>query len=393
MNNNILKSGVQHFINKNMNTDIMSVLLKKPVFEAISQKELVEQLEAKKKCQHKLPTWFKTPNIYYPNKRNIEQSSSEKTARYKANLVHGKTLLDSTGGFGIDTFFFSKKIDQVFHCELDENLSQIATHNLKILGVRNCTFVFEDSINFVMHYPLNFDWIYMDPSRRNRQKEKVFLLEDYEPPVLQNLDILFTKTTYILLKSSPLLDIKQGIAELKYVKEVHIVAVNNEVKELLWILESEFKGSVCIKTVNLKNNHTQTFNFKIADEAKAKILLDSPKSFLYEPNTAILKAGAFKTLGEALKLRKLHQHSHLYTSENHFPHFPGRSFKIIKTIAATKKKFKSLGIIKANITVRNFPETVATIRKKYGIQDGGDSYLFFTTDNANQKVVILCAKV
>src|SRR6056297_302849 len=224
----------------------MSVLLEKPNFEGVSQKELAEQIEAKKKCQDKLTTWFNTPNIYYPNKLNIEQTSSETTAAYKAQMVSGKSLVDLTGGFGVDSYFFSKKMESVLHCEITSELSEIACHNFKVLGQENIECYPVDGVVFLKSSTSNFDWIYIDPSRRNDKKGKVFLLEDCLPNLPENLSLLFEKTQNILVKTSPLLDIKMGIETLEFVKEVHVVAVQNEVKELLFILEKGYTGSIQI---------------------------------------------------------------------------------------------------------------------------------------------------
>jgi len=393
LNKIILNTGVQNFIKNNWNTDIVSVLLKKPLFEGITQRELAEQLESKKKCKDKLPTWFHTEQIYYPNKLNIEQTSSEISGKYKAGLVNGKSLIDLTGGFGVDSFFFSKKFDEVTHCEIDENLSKMAAHNAQLLGSKNSIFKTGNGVDFIRGSNSKFDWVYVDPSRRNDSKEKVFLLKDCEPNVPKFLDDLFQKTTNILIKTSPLLDIKQGLKELTFVREVHVVAVKNEVKELLWLLEKGFDEEVTIKTINLKTDHTETFDFQLPDESYAISIPEYPQTYLYEPNAAILKAGAFKILSQRLAIGKLHPHSHLYTSQKLVPYFPGRSFEIVKTVPVGKKELKKLGISKANVTVRNFPERVDSIRKIYKIKEGGKEYLFFTTDKSNKKIAIHCVKV
>ncbi|MDT0540946.1 class I SAM-dependent methyltransferase [Croceitalea sp. P059] len=387
MNKAILKTGVQEFIKNNWSTDIVSVLLKKQLFQDITQKELVEQLEAKKKCKHKLPTWFKTPKIYYPEKLHIEQTSSEQTAEYKADLITGKLLLDITGGFGVDDYFFSKKIDQVYHCELNQKLSKIASYNFEVLGAKNIILNNEDGLDFLNKTELSFDWIFIDPSRRNEVKGKVFLLQDCLPDVPSNLDKIFEKSKNILIKTAPLLDIKQGISDLKFVKEIHIVAIKNEVKELLWILEKGFRGSIQIKTRNLKTNSNEEFDFILEDEKATLSEIDLPQKFLYEPNSAILKSGGFKSIGKAFEIKKLHEHSHLYTSEK-FIDFPGRRFKIENVLPCNKKELQKLNLTKANITTRNFPESVASIRKKLKLKEGGDHYLFFTTNSNNKRIII-----
>lgn len=392
MNKLVLNTGVQEFISKNISSDIMSVLLGKPAYEGILQKELVEQIEAKKKCKDKLPTWFQTINIYYPNKLNIEQTSSELTAAYKARLINGKSLVDTTGGFGVDSYFFSKKIASVFHCEINQELSEIARHNFKVLGRENIECLPEDGINFIANSSSYFDWIYIDPSRRNDAKGKVFLLEDCLPNLPEHLPLLFQKTTNILVKTSPLLDIKLGIEALDFVKEVHVVAVQNEVKELLFVLEKEFTGSIKIRTINIALQREDTFDFNLEQEQVSLIEFKEPSSYLYEPNAAILKSGGFKSVGKDHGLAKLHPHSHLYTSDR-LVDFPGRRFKINEMIPYSKKSMKSLGGSKANITTRNFPVSVAELRKKHRIKDGGNQYLFFTKSLNDTLIVLDCEKI
>lgn len=392
MNKLILHTGVQLFIDKNWDTDTLSVLLQKPLFDGISQKELVEQLEAKKKCKDKLPTWFTTPHIYYPNKLNIEQTSSEQTARYKASLVVGKSLLDLTGGFGVDTYFFSKKIEEVFHCEINKELSEIATYNFGVLEQENVTCIPEDGIHYLQNNSQKYDWIFVDPSRRNENIGKVFLLKDCLPNIPEQLPLLFNHTQKVLIKVSPILDLTQGLEELSFVKQVHVVAINNEVKELLYLLEQDYTGDVMIKTINFTHGREVVFDFVLNEEKASSTKLGSPQKFLYEPNAAILKSGGFKIVGEKYGLDKLHQHSHLYTSET-LLEFPGRRFSIVQVLPYSKKTLRSFSQTKANVTTRNFPLSVAEIRKKHKIKDGGDRYLFFTKNHDDSLLVLDCSKV
>ncbi|CAM4379705.1 class I SAM-dependent methyltransferase [Zobellia nedashkovskayae] len=392
MNKNILHTGVQDFIIKNLNTDIMSVLLKKPIFDKISNRELTEQLEARKKCEKKLPTWFATANIYYPNKLNIEQTSSETSAKYKAGLVGGKSLVDVTAGLGVDSYFFSQKIDQIHHCELDQNLSEIAAHNYKILGIDNVKTHAQNGLDFIKNSKITFDWIYIDPSRRDGAKKRVFLLSDCLPNVVQNLDLLFLKSKNILIKTAPLLDISAGISELDFIKEIHVIAINNDVKELLWVLQKDYIGSISIKTINKTAEQDQIFDFKLESEKEAISEFSEPLTYLYEPNAAVLKSGAFKIIGQNLQLKKLHINTHLYTSDILID-FPGRRFKIESIFPYNKASFKKSGIKHANVTTRNFPESVATIRKKMKIKDGGQIYLFFTKNLVENVIVLRCFKV
>jgi len=391
LNTSILNTEIQYFINNNLHSNISEIVLKGTTFDAVTTKELIEQIEAKVKCVKKLPTWFNTPLIYYPNKLNIEQTSSETTAAYKGNLIRGKTMVDVTGGFGVDCYYFSKQFASVTHCEIDKNLSEIVAHNYEQLQISNISTIDTDGLEYLEKTKETFDWIYIDPSRRHDSKGKVFFLNDCLPNVPAHLDLLFKHSKNILIKTSPLLDISVGIGELQHVKTIHVVAVNNEVKELLWILEDGFTGDINIKTTNLKNGEDDYFEFQLKNEKSLESQYSQPLTYLYEPNSAILKAGAFNVISDKLSIFKLHKHSHLYTSESLIP-FPGRSFKIENTISYNKKELKQLGIIKANITTRNFPDTVDQIRKKLGIKDGGDVYLFFTTDVDSNKIVVITKK-
>ncbi len=370
----------------------MSVLFKNSNFDAISSKELAQQIEGRKKCQKKLPTWFNTPKIYYPKKVNIEQTSSEITAQYKRDIVSGKSLVDLTGGFGVDSYFFSQKIDTVFHCELDSELTKIATHNFDLLGAKNIRVLSQDGISFLQNSKQQFDWIFIDPSRRNNSKGKVFLLADCKPDVTKHLDLFFNKTKNILLKTSPLLDITSGIKSLRNAKEIHVVAVNNEVKELLWVLKKDYKNEIKITTTNITKPKNERFDFVLSDENKALAQLALPQKYIYEPNAAILKSGAFKAIGQQYQVFKLHQNTHLYTSQTLID-WPGRSFKILNVLPYNKKILKNLELQKANITVRNFPESVATIRKKFKIIDGGNTYLFFFKNCKEHYQILICSKV
>lgn len=391
MNANILNTDIQEFISKNLYTEITKLILKGTHFNTVSTTEIIDQIEAKKKAEKKLPTWFTAQNIYYPNKINIEQTSSETTANYKSKLLCGESIIDITGGFGVDCFYFSKHFKHVKHCEINQQLSLLVEHNYTQLNAININCINADGITHIASKRDVYDWMYIDPSRRHDSKGKVFFLKDCLPNIPLHLENLFKNTKNIAVKTSPLLDITIGISELQYVKDIHIVAVKNEVKELIWILESGFKGHINIKTVNLYRNFADHFDFKMHEETNNDSAYSIALNYLYEPNSAILKAGAFHTVANRFNVYKLHQHSHLYTSKKPVA-FPGRTFKITSVINYSKKKIKALHIQKANITTRNFPENVAHIRKKYQISEGGSVYLFFTTNHYNVKQVIICEK-
>lgn len=391
MNKNILHPEVQSYINDNLKVNIEQFIFKGSPFKDISVQELANQVIAKQKSEKKLPTWFQTKNIYYPPKLSIEQTSSEITAEYKSKLVNGDSIIDITGGFGVDCYAFSKRFKKVVHCEINEELSEIVSYNYEQLEVSNIRTIATDGLEHLKNTSEKFDCIYIDPSRRNDTKGKVFLLSDCLPNVPENLDFLFEMSDTILVKNSPILDISSTINELKFVKEIHVVAVNNEVKELLFLLKKEHKGLIETKTLNILKNKNQYFGFKLGNDFKFEYSM--PLKYLYEPNSAILKSGGFNQIASQQKVNKLHQHSHLYTSEKLVKDFPGRIFEINNVFTYNKKKIKKeITETKANITTRNFPKTVAQIRKETKLKDGGNSYLFFTTNINNELIVIDCTK-
>jgi len=391
LNTAILNTNVQQFITENLKTDITKLILKGSPFSDVSIQELANQIVAKQKAEHKLASWFRTQQIYYPSKINIEQTSSEHTANYKSNLVNGASIIDITGGFGIDCFYFSKQFEAVTHCEINAELSTIVAHNFKQLKINNITTFSGDAFDFLRSTKEKFDCIYIDPSRRDAVKGKVFLLQDCIPNVPENIDFLFSKTNQILIKTSPILDITSAINELKFVKEVHVIAIHNEVKELLFLLDKEHSKSIEIKTVNIGKEETKTFHFTYKEDLYSEY--SEPLSYLYEPNSAILKSGGFHQITNQLNVSKLQQHSHLYTADILLD-FPGRTFKIEQVLSYDKKKLKKLlPENKANITIRNFPKTVAQIRKETKIKEGGTIFIFFTTNFKNELTVVICRKI
>ena len=336
--------------------------------------------------------WFSSTKIIYPSKISVEQTSSEKTASYKSKLISGRKIIDLTGGFGVDAYYFSKQFAKVVHCEHNSELSEIVKHNFSQLNAENIECFSGESEAILEVLNEQFDWIYIDPSRRNDAKGKVFMLRDCEPNVPDLLDFYFNYSSKILIKTAPLLDLTAGLKELKNVSAIHIVALENEVKELLWEIHQGFEGNPEIKTVNLTKSKEESFEFNLG-ETNIKINYGEPEKFLFEPNAAILKSGGFDEVAFQFNLKKLHPHSHLYTSDEKID-FCGRVFEITTVFPYQKKEMKlHLENKKANITSRNFPESVETIRKKWRIKEGGNLYTFFTTDLKNNKIVLLCTKI
>lgn len=391
MDTSILSNEIQEYITLNINSDVSMLALQKNPFLDTDWASILNQIAVKQKAKIKLPTWFNTEKIIYPNKISLEQTSSEKTAKYKAELVAGNSLIDLTGGFGIDDYYFAQNINQVIHCEINEVLSEIVSHNLKQLHIENIKCIPEDSLNVLKNLNQQFDWIYIDPSRRNEAIGKVFMLKDCLPNVPELIDLYFGFSSNIMIKTAPILDITAGLSELKNIKTIHIIALDNEVKELLWILEKNYSGTIQIISCNLNKDQTEKFAFKYGNLSISNYSL--PKKYVFEPNAAIMKSGGFDEITNRFEIEKLHPNSHIYTSDKQID-FPGRVFKIEHCIAYNKLNMKShLENKKANVTTRNFPETVDNIRKKWKIKDGGNVYCFFTTDINNTKIVLLCTKL
>jgi len=387
----ILKPEIQEFIINNCKTDLTKISLAKNPFPEIEFRQIINQIAAKQKAKDKLPIWFTTENIVYPEKISIEQTSSEITAYYKASLVNGTSLIDLTGGFGIDDYYFSKNVKNVVHCEINSELSEIVKHNFKQLQVNNIKCISGDSSIILKDLDQKFDIIYIDPSRRNDVKGKVFLLKDCLPNVIELQDFYFTFSNKIIIKTAPILDIKAGLNELQNVKEVHIVAVENEVKELLWILEKEVIQSPKLLCINFEKDKTYKQEIALNNELTASFSL--PKKYLYEPNASLLKSGCFDAIAALFSIEKLHQHSHLYTSDS-LQNFDGRKFEIIKVIPYQKNEIKTcIANKKMNVSTRNFPLKVEEIKKKHKITDGGTIFSFFTTNMNNEKIVLLCEKI
>ena len=388
INHALLRPEVQAFITE-YDGPLAKLAFAGSPFENISVQELLQQIGGRRQIEKKLPHWYNTSQIIYPPKENLEQSSSEITAKYKAGLVRGETLADLTGGFGVDTYYFSENFSEVHHFETNEDLSEIAAHNFGVFGKANVKCFGKDGLAAIEKE--TYSVIYADPSRRHRQKGKVFLLKDCEPDIPSNLSAILNRGQILLLKTSPMLDISAGLQELSQVAEIHIVAVANEVKELLWLIKPEASSKPFIKTVNFSKEKIERFDFEWGATPPAQYT--PPQKYLYDPNAAIMKSGAFDLISDRLNLGKLHKNTHLYTSED-LRDFPGRRFRIEETVPYSKAAMRrALNIEKANITTRNFPESVINLRKKWKIKDGGDVYLFFVTDQEDRKQMYICSKV
>ena len=380
-----MKKEVQAFIRQNLKTDLQKLILKGTPFPEVSIQELAIQIEGKNKSEKKLPTWYNTEGIIFPAKLNLEQASSEITAKYKSKLIKDGDLIDLTGGFGVDDYYFSLKADRVFHCEINPTLSEIVAHNNSVLGCKNLQCIIGDSSIFLSKQK-KMDTVFVDPSRR-AQSNRVFLFKDCEPNVVENQDLYLAKAQKVIIKAAPMLDISAALQELKQVSEVHIVSVNNECKELLFVLEKNSKTTPDIFCVLLNEKKERIYSFNYIEEKAVSIKSKALKNFLYEPDAALLKAGFFKSIAQKFAVDKINPNTHLYTSENEILDFPGKSFKIIQS--TNFQNFKSNKLLaKANVVTRNFDLKPEEIKMKFKIKDGGDLYLFFCTNHLDQKVVL-----
>ncbi|WP_188501524.1 THUMP-like domain-containing protein [Pontibacter amylolyticus] len=383
------------FIKQHQHRNPAELMLQAGRYPQLPVSELVKQIQARQKATDKLPTWAAHPDVVFPTTLSVEQTSSEATAAYKASLVKGKLLVDLTGGFGVDSFFFAKHFEQVVHVEQNSGLSEIAAYNFKLLGAANINAVNTTAEDFLQGFTGHADVLYLDPARRGDRQEKVHLLQDCEPDVLQLLPLLFEKADAVLLKTSPMLDIELALEQLGAVAQVWVIALHNECKEVLYMLQPQAATNPERHAINLlPDGSSQVLTFTKEREEQTIVSFADPKAYLYEPNAAILKAGAYRSLASQFGLYKLHPNSHLYTSDQLIPGFPGRSFACQGVGRYHKKEILArLPQRKANITVRNFPESVADIRKKTGIKEGGADYLFFTTDMHQKPIVVYCRKV
>ncbi|GHN00020.1 hypothetical protein WSM22_15090 [Cytophagales bacterium WSM2-2] len=367
---------VQEFLSLHEKDDEQQLLLKHKTILGIPAALIAQQLAGRRRAKDKLPLFYATKGIVYPPSLNLEQSSSDVTARFKTEVI-GREIVskaikgaDLTGGFGIDSFFLSKAVGSIDFVEPNQELLYLARHNHHLLGI-NIQYYNQTAEEFLATTS-SHDLIYIDPSRRDSKARKVSSLKDCSPNVTSLLPDLFDKADFILIKASPLLDLKQGILELSGVKKVFVVSVENDCKELLFFLQKGFASRPSIETYNLdaegKIKHSFHFTFEQEEEAISEF--SPPQEYLYEPNASVLKAGAFKLVGGHFGLKKLHVNTHFYTSEVFQNNFPGRVFKIESDFDVA-----NLPDRKANIITRNYPLSPDELKKKFKLKDGGENFV------------------
>lgn len=380
------------FVNEHRGDDVRTLALQAARFPDVDIRVAVTQIEGWQHACAKLPEWAATDGILYPPRISMEQCSSSVTALYKASLMQGDTFADLTGGFGIDCSYISKNFSKAFYVERNDTLCTVATHNFSLLGLKHIEIINGNSEEALQTLP-HCDWIFLDPARRDETGKKVVAFSDCEPNVATMLPLLLQKARQVMIKCSPMLDITAACRQLDCVEEIHVTAINNECKELLFVISTDATTAPIVHCVNFANGTTQKFSFPM-NEAHETSCASEVGNYLYEPNAAIQKAGCPSMLATSHKILKLHRNSNLYTSQTAIENFPGRSFRVTKVTGFSKSELKELlyDLKKANVTVRNFPESVQQLRKRLKLSDGGNVYLFATTLADGRKVLIRCEK-
>lgn len=390
------------FIREHRKDNVRNLALQAHKYPTVDVPAAIIQIVGRQIAEEKIPAWAAREGILYPTHLSMEQCSSEVTANYKVKIVSDtgygsrKTFTDLTGGFGIDCAFLSACFQQSAYVERQETLCTIAAHNFSLLNLKQVMVCHEDSIRYLqMMEPV--DWIFIDPARRDGHGGKTIAISECEPDVSALENLLLEKASHVLVKLSPMLDLTLALHDLKHVQAAHVVSVNNECKELLLVLERGKElvpEEIPIHCINLTASQKVQKLLFTRQQEKEHTCPYTPtlKTYLYEPNASILKAGAFRSVSSIYNVEKLHPNSHLYTSDEYIPDFPGRKFRITDSSSLNKKELKKLigTEKKANLTVRNFPANVAELRKRLKLAEGGDIYLFATTLADEKKLLIAC---
>lgn len=379
----LISPEAQQFYRDHTTAHIPNLLLK---FGRDPQKKMwVEQLDARNRAKKKLPTWYKNQNVVFPPKRNLEQASSESTARYKATLFSYNTSADLTAGTGVDSWAFAQCSTRHIAIEPSPELTSIISHNFSVLGTLNSKIFTTHAAEFLAETNTTVDLVYLDPSRRADSGRKVIQLEDYSPNVIELKDRLLSFAETVMIKVSPMVDLHYLKDVFKYhLATIHIVAVQNEVKEILVVLHRN-SHDFSVKTIDLRNNENIEAEFNISQDHPNFEQANSVKNYLYEPNAAVLKSGYFNALCAKYGVQKIDRHSHLYTSQELISTFPGFAYTVKEVGAPFKLKTP---IERASIISRNFPQKPESIKKRLKLKEGDDLRIFATTFNG-KKVFIL----
>jgi hypothetical protein len=415
------------FIRQHADDDVRKLALQGVKDAEVDLQMALQQIAGRQTARRKLPSWAAVDGIIYPPHLNMEQCSSEQTARYKGSLISALSLkgegsrlfVDLTGGFGVDFYWIARSFTSqpssfgsqhssftphLVYVEQNETLCTISSHNFELLGL-DCSVCCCDTATYLTTMS-HADLIYMDPARRNKHGGRTYGIADCSPNVLELLPLLMEKADRVLLKLSPMLDWRKAIEDLKYVSEVHIVSVDNECKELLLLLDKACQDDLRVVCVNFSKDGEQMFTFSPSHPltpSPSHSLTFSPSHFLYEPNASIMKAGCFEAVEARYPVSQVAPNSHLFLSDVEIGDFPGRKFQILAISSMNKQdikcKFEEIinqkltSMKSANITVRNFPMSVDQLRKKLKLKDGGDTYIFATTTASGEHMLLICRKI
>lgn len=371
--NTLLTEEHKEFIQEHISDDVKKLALKTHGKD-LPMGFLLTQIDCRQRTVKKLPSWTSNFDLVFPNKLSFEQCSSEQTADYKARLFSGGHLLDMTGGLGVDSMAFANNFKEVTYCDLKDDNADAARHNFKALEISNITIKCGDSSNSLKKDA--YDFIYLDPARRDQHDRKVWKFENCEPNVVELSSKLFDSAPNILIKASPMMNLDQGLKELRHVKSIHVIGISNDCKEILFHLERGFEGEPTIITQDLEIDESPiTYRWINRNEP---IPIRDVSSYVFLPHTAINKARAHASLSQKLNdLPILANGTHIFTGSSAIEGFPGRTFKVIGEYEFNSTSVKQLGLKKANVLVRNFDQSVEEIRKRYKIKDGGQDYLIF----------------
>ena len=351
---------------------------------------IATQVEARQKARDKIPEFYKRRKVLFPSAVAVEQASSSKAAGYKSRLIKGGALIDLTGGLGVDAYFFARSAEKVIYVERDGNLADFADYNFHVLDVKNIQVIHGDGLEYIRHSGEKPACIYVDPSRRQGSR-RIFRIEEAEPDVSSVYQELLESSGRLIIKLSPFIDVKYLIQHFQFIQEIHVLAIEQDCKEVILVLDkSDFSDDPPVITCSLEGNLEQIF-ITSWKRNETKTSFDLPQRFIYDPNVAIRKSGLFNELGNRFNLKKLASNSHLFTSNEYVDSFPGRAFHI-SGILSMKEFFRTTTIPKANIATRNFPLKVNEIRKRTGIRDGGEMYVFCTSSINNEPLVLLTYK-
>ena len=403
----LINEATRDFIRRHADDDVRRLALQGTKSGEVDLMQALQQIAGRQTARRKLPSWAEVDDIVYPPHLNMEQCSSEQTARYKAQIVNcklsncklsnGKSFVDLTGGFGVDFYWMSKGFESRAYVEQDAELCAIAEANFRLLGL-SCSVSCANSAAYLTEME-HADVIFLDPARRNEHGGRTYSIEDCSPNVMELLPLLMEKADMIVLKLSPMLDWRKAVSDLKHVAEVHIVSVDNECKELLLVLGKEATGDLRLVCVN----NSQILAFSPSLRTPSPKATDSEfvgygperPSYLYEPNASIMKAGCFDELAARFPVSQVAANSHLFLSTDEIEDFPGRGFQISAISSMNKKEIgeKLSGVKSANIAVRNFPMTADQLRKKLKLKDGGPVYIFATTAQDGSHELYICRKI